>query len=116
MDYKIIPEKAFLREMKRLLKKYRSLKQDLEKLGEELHANPEASVSLGGGVRKIRMAIASKNKGKSHGARVITFTYSVDEETGTIVLLYIYDKEERETISSDEITELLAQVKKDNGL
>lgn len=88
----------------------------MENLGEELHANPEAGVSLGGGVRKVRMAIGSKNKGKSHGARVITFTYSVDEETGTIVLLYMYDKEERETISSDEITKLLALVKKENGL
>ena len=45
-----------------------------------------------------------------------SFTYSIDEETGTIVLLYMYDKEERKTISADEITELLAQVKKDNGL
>lgn len=116
MIYRIIPEKAFLREMKRLLKKYKSLKQDLEKLAEELHANPEAGVSLGGGVRKVRMAIASKNKGKSHGARVITFTYSIDEETGTIVLLYIYDKEERENISATEITRLLEQVKKENGL
>ena len=116
MIYRIIPEKAFLREMKRLLKKYKSLKLDLEKLAEELHAHPEAGVSLGGGVRKVRMAIASKNKGKSHGARVITFTYSIDEETGTIVLLYIFDKEERENISAAEITHLLEQVKKENGL
>ena len=116
MIYKIIPENAFLREMKRLAKKYKSLKRDLEKLAEELHANPQAGVSLGGGVRKVRMAIASKNKGKSHGARVITFTYSVDEETGTIVLLYMYDKEERENISAAEITRLLQQVKTENGL
>ena len=92
------------------------MSQDYARLLAELHVNPEAGVSLGGGVRKVRMAIDSKNKGKSHGARVITFTYSVDEETGTIVLLYMYDKEERETISSDEITKLLAQVKKENGL
>lgn len=92
------------------------MSQDYARLLAELHANPEAGVSLGGGVRKVRMAIGSKNKGKSHGARVITFTYSVDEETGTIVLLYMYDKEERETISSDEITKLLALVKKENGL
>lgn len=64
MNYKIIPEKAFLREMKRLLKKYRSLKQDLENLGEELHANPEAGVSLGGGVRKVRWRSAVRIKVK----------------------------------------------------
>ena len=62
------------------------MSQDYARLLAELHVNPEAGVSLGGGVRKVRMAIGSKNKGKSHGARVITFTYSVDEETGTIVL------------------------------
>ena len=62
------------------------MSQDYARLLAELHVNPEAGVSLGGGVRKVRMAIDSKNKGKSHGARVITFTYSVDEETGTLVL------------------------------
>ena len=94
-------------------KKYRSMRQDYARLLEELHANPAAGVSLGRGVRKVRMAIASKNKGKSHGARVITFTYSVDEESGTIVLLFLYDKEERDTITSAEIDTLLEQVKKE---
>lgn len=116
MDYRIKYISTFAKELKRLGKKYHSMSQDYARLLAELHANPEAGVSLGGGVRKVRMAIGSKNKGKSHGARVITFTYSVDEETGTIVLLYMYDKEERETISSDEITKLLAQIKKENGL
>lgn len=113
MNYEIIPQEAFLREVKRLSKKYKSLKQDLDRLGAELHANPTTGVSLGRGVRKVRMAIASKNKGKSHGARVITFTYSVDEESGTIVLLFLYDKEERDTITSAEIDALLEQVKKE---
>ena len=94
-------------------KKYRSMRQDYARLLEELHTNPTAGVSLGRGVRKVRMAIASKNKGKSHGARVITFTYSVDEESGTIVLLFLYDKEERDTITSAEIDTLLEQVKKE---
>ena len=47
------------------------------------------------------------------GAGVITFTYSVDEESGTIVLLFLYDKEERDTITSAEIDALLEQVKKE---
>ena len=44
---------------------------------------------------------------------MITFTYSVDEESGTIVLLFLYDKEERDTITSAEIDALLEQVKKE---
>lgn len=113
MNYEINYISSFAKELKRLGKKYRSMRQDYARLLEELHANPAAGVSLGRGVRKVRMAIASKNKGKSHGARVITFTYSVDEESGTIVLLFFYDKEERDTITSAEIDTLLEQVKKE---
>ena len=74
---------------------------------DELSSNPLAGVDLGGGVRKLRMAIGSKNRGKSHGARVITYTYTVDETEGIINLIFIYDKEERESISKNEIEELV---------
>jgi mRNA-degrading endonuclease RelE of RelBE toxin-antitoxin system len=88
MNYRIIPQRTFLRELKRLSKKYRSLKEDLQRLQDELTVNPTAGTDLGGGVRKLRMAIGSKNKGKSHGARVITYTYIVDEKEGVINLLF----------------------------
>ena len=110
MSYEIIPRKHFLQEIKRLSKKYHSMKQDLQALQDELCNNPLAGTDLGGGVRKIRMAIKSKHRGKSHGARVITFAYAINEEEGTLVLLYIYDKEERDTISKEEIAKLVAQV------
>ena len=38
-----------------------------------LEQDPYQGTSLGKGVRKVRMAIASKGKGKSGGARVITY-------------------------------------------
>ena len=63
--------------------------------------------TLGGGLRKIRMAITSKGKGKSGGARVISFTVVVAVEESEINLLYIYDKAERSSISKKEIEELL---------
>lgn len=107
MNYKIIPQKHFLKEIKRLAKKYRSLKQDLQALQDELERNPLAGVELGGGVRKLRMAIGSKNRGKSHGARVITYTYIINEAEGIVNLIFIYDKEERENISRKEIEELI---------
>lgn len=62
--------------------------------------------TLGGGLRKIRMAITSKGKGKSGGARVITFTVVVAVEESEINLLYIYDKADS-SISKKEIEELL---------
>lgn len=107
MNYKIIPQKHFLKEIKRLAKKYRSLKQDLQALQDELERNPLAGVELGGGVRKLRMAIGSKNRGKSHGARVITYTYIINEAEGIVNLIFIYDKEERENILRKEIEELI---------
>ena len=74
---------------------------------DELERNPLAGVELGGGVRKLRMAIGSKNRGKSHGARVITYTYIINEAEGIVNLIFIYDKEERENISRKEIEELI---------
>ena len=53
----------------------------------------------------------SKNRGKSHGARVITYTYTVDETEGIINLIFIYDKEERESISKNEIEELVKDLR-----
>ena len=111
MNYKIVPQKHFLKEIKRLAKKYRSLKQDLQVLQDELSGNPLAGVDLGGGLRKLRIAIGSKNRGKSHGARVITYTYTVNETEGIINLIFIYDKEERENISKNEIDELMKDLR-----
>ena len=72
MKYRISVTLEFLREMKHLSKRYKSLKEDLRNFGNDLLLNPEQGVSLGNNLRKIRIAITSKNKGKSGGARVIT--------------------------------------------
>ena len=112
MNYRIVFDKPFEKEVKRLSKKYASLKQDLSKLRDDILTNPRLGIDLGGGLRKIRMAIASKGKGKSGGARVITFTVIVSVEETEINLLYIYDKAERQAISKEEIEMLL----KKNGL
>lgn len=53
------------------------------------------------------MSIASKGKGKSGGARVITYTIILSLEEATVALMYIYDKSERESISDKELLDLL---------
>lgn len=98
---------AFNVEVKRLSKRYRSLKDDIRELSEELRQNPEMGVSLGNGLRKVRMAIAAKGKGKRGGARVITLLLRLSDEEGEIGLHYIYDKSERESISDRELEEIL---------
>lgn len=116
MSYSIDALPDFEREMKRLAKKYKSMKQDYARLLDELRANPKTGVDLGGGVHKVRMAIASKNRGKSHGARVITYVYEIDEREGLITLLTIYDKERVDNIPAARIAELLALAKERTGI
>ena len=107
MNVKIEPLPTFKREAKRLNKHYASFADDYERFINELEANPRLGTDLGGGLRKIRMAITSKGKGKSGGARAISFTVVVAVEESEINLLYIYDKAERSSISKKEIEELL---------
>lgn len=75
--------------------------------------NPHIGVDLGNGIRKVRMAIASKGKGKSGGARVITDTSAIiSVEEGRVTLLTIYDKSDRENISDNEIIRLQQEILK----
>lgn len=99
-----LPE--FLKQAKHLTKKYPSFPEDLKVLLNEISENPLSGADLGGGVRKVRMSIKSKGKGKSGGARVITFNYLLEEGNRDITLMTVYDKSERETISDREIIEL----------
>lgn len=110
MNYVIKLGPQFKRNFKRLTKKYRSLNKDLEKLGSKLRQSSAIGIDLGGGVRKIRMPISDKGKGKSHGARVITYTVIINEENGVITLLTIYDKAEQVTITPQEIARLLKNI------
>lgn len=61
-------------------------------------------------IRKIRMAI--KSKGKSGGARVITFNILTDVKNGQVVFLLIYDKEDASTVK----VEVVKQIVRDMGL
>ncbi len=98
----------FKKQVKRLVKKYRSLPDDLEALESELALNPFAGVDLGNGVRKVRLAVKSKGKGKSGGARVITYLIAAFGDEIDISLLTIYDKSEKSSISDAEIKALLS--------
>ena len=111
MNYRIKALPRFAKDLKRLNKKYPSIKEDYSNLLDELKSNPYSGVDLGGGLRKVRMAIKSKGRGKSHGARVITYLLLISEDEGEINLLTIYDKAERESISCEEIEEILLELR-----
>jgi hypothetical protein len=103
MNYKIVTTDDFDRKVKSLAKKYHSFLNDLRHFQKELLEYPEMGVDLGDGIRKVRMAIASKNRGKSGGARVITCNVLIDGAGTKIYLLTIYDKGEQDSISQNEI-------------
>lgn len=110
MNYEVELGSRFKREFKRLNKKYHSLVNYFDAFILELKANPETGADLGNGIRKVRMAISSKGKGKSHGARVITYTTIISVEEGVITLLTIYDKAEQESILTKEIAALVKEI------
>ena len=100
MSYKIELTDNFKNEAKKLIKKYASLRTEIIELGKELAENPTSGTPLGNDVYKIRLAIASKNKGKSGGARIISFVKIIDE---TVYFLSIYNKGNKDSISDKEL-------------
>jgi len=107
MSYNIISIPHFDKELKRLSKKYLSIKKDVASLMIELEETPTMGDRITENCYKIRMAITSKGKGKSGGARVITYIIGADE---TVFLLSIYDKSEQVNISNKELSDLIESV------
>lgn len=102
----------FKRNFKRLAKKYPSLKEDFKTFKNDLAINPLQGIDLGHNVRKVRMSIASKGKGKSGGSRILTYNATITE-TGDvkITLLTIYDKGEISNVTDAYIKWLVSLMK-----
>jgi hypothetical protein len=107
----ITPTSYFLRQFKRLAKKHVSLLQDMQVLNESLKENPTQGTALGRGAFKVRLAITSKKKGKSGGARVITCFRVLRD---TIYLLDIYDKSERADIEDEDLEDYIDMIDQDS--
>ena len=106
MECIISISQTFLLDVKRLRKKYKSIISDLDKFKEEISANPFIGSDLGKGLRKIRMGIASKGKGKRGGARIITYNVIKIENTIHIILLTMYDISDSELLYLMEVNHL----------
>ena len=104
MSFNIIASPRFKKEIKKLSKKYPSLKNEFAQLIQNLELKPTLGTNIGDNCFKIRLSIASKNKGKSGGARVITYVVIVEK---IIYLLTIYDKSEQENISDTELKNII---------
>jgi mRNA-degrading endonuclease RelE of RelBE toxin-antitoxin system len=105
MSFNVYTTDFFEKELKRLYKKYPSVKVDFKALVDSLKEEPKQGQPLGKDCYKIRMAITSKGKGKSGGSRVITCFKIV---AGSVFLLSIYDKGDKDSISDKELDDLLS--------
>jgi|SRR5690606_23501910 len=104
MRFSVIPSDKFKREVKRLVKKFSSLKKELADLSFLLENEPDTGTPLGNNTYKIRLSIKSKGKGKSGGARVITYVVTENSE---IYLLTIYDKSEFDNVDDKTIKNII---------
>lgn len=104
MSYSIISTHRFEKELKRLAKKFPTLKNEFAELIADISENPGAGTYIGNSCYKIRLAIASKGKGKRGGARVVTHLYIATE---TVYLLTIYEKGEKADLKPNELKEMI---------
>lgn len=107
MSYKVIPVDKFKREAKRLVKKYPSLKIELAEIAESLSEEPTLGTPLGNETYKIRVSIQSKGKGKSGGARIITYEVTPQKE---IYSLTIFGKTEFDSIDDKTLRRIIAVI------
>ncbi len=92
---------------KKLKKRHKSLETDFERLLASLLQDPIQGVELEGGARKVRLAISSKGRGKSGGARVIIRVRLIADE---LQLLYIYDKADFENVSEAYLRDIMKRM------
>jgi mRNA-degrading endonuclease RelE of RelBE toxin-antitoxin system len=103
-DFIIRTTEIFDKSVKKKFKKYPTLIKDLQLLKVQLLNNSISGIPQGKDCYKIRMSIASKNKGKSSGARVITY---VKIEKKLITMPDVFDKADKESITGKKLEKLI---------
>ncbi len=110
MNFDIITTPDFERAFKALAKRHKSLKRDILDFSKSLQENPFQGDEISPGIRKIRMAITSKGRGKSGGARVITYTVLAAETKGRVYLIDIYDTADYSTVDVTVIQQIIKRM------
>ena len=108
MNYKIETTENFRKQAKKLIKKYKSLPKEIEKLGDELSETPTLGTHIGENIYKIRLAINSKGKGKRGGARIMTYVKIINKK---VYLFSIYSKGKKDNITNKEIQQQIKYIK-----
>lgn len=112
MTVQVFTSDEFVRRAKRYAKKFKSFTADFSTFLSLIKENPYQGIDLGGGKRKIKLNVASKNKGKSGGFRVITYNVveNVNEATIDVYLITVYDKSEYSSVSDSYINQIIEEL------
>ena len=94
---------SFLKEAKKLSKKFKLLKPDLKYAVDEIQSKNDLGVYLGFDLFKKRIKNSSIPTGKSGGFRIIIYKKVEDK----LILISIYSKTEKENLSDDELSDIL---------
>ena len=105
MKFQVNITPDFERSAKKIAKKYKSIYKDILGLIELLEQEPHHGIALTNNLYKIRLNVTGLSKGKSGGARVITYVKVINS---TVLLAEIYLKSEFDTVEESIIIERLA--------
>ena len=96
----------FKNSLRKLAKKYRSIRKDIQPVLEDLQQGKfqgDQITNIGYAVFKQRVKNSDNQKGKSAGYRVIYYVRT----TTSIILITIYSKSEQADISASEIKRII---------
>lgn len=102
----IVPFQSFVKDVKKLKKRYKNILKDIEVFKALLEENPMVGESLGHGIYKVRVKNSDKNQGKSGGYRVITCFI---DENNTVYLVRMYDKSDIESIQTATLVSIVEE-------
>ncbi|MGB3492917.1 MAG: type II toxin-antitoxin system RelE/ParE family toxin [Elainellaceae cyanobacterium] len=105
---------TFNRNLRKLAKKYRRIKQDIQPVVQQLQQGELPGDRISGvsyPVFKLRVRNSDIQKGKSGGYRLIYYA-KLDNQ---IILLTIYTKSEQVDIAADDIRQIVADYEKDKS-
>lgn len=100
-----LPE--FEKNLKRLSKKYQSLKNEFLSFVDKTEAEGPQGIHLGQNTYKARLAVKLKGKGKSGGLRVISHQVILAFQSDKIYLIAIYDKSEMSSLEMNKIDQII---------
>lgn len=110
MNYSFNTTDDFDKEIKKLSKKYASLKQDFQNVLDNIETELALADDLGDGFKKIRIKIKSKGKGSSGGGRIITYETIIAIDETKVIFTSIYNKGDFDSVNINLIKKSLGLI------